>query len=184
MSAVLSTYRVSEVREGARDLLALLLGSLLLAFSGQCLFFLWFTPVPVTLQTAVVMWLAATLGAKRATMAVLLYLVEGLVGLPFFSAASFGIGALVGPQGGYLLGFLLSAFFMGYLLERPRSAAARAGIFSLGALLILLCGVARLAVFVGGKAWLLGFFPFLLGEGSKAITLAYLYRWLPREKLQ
>lgn len=65
-----------------------------------------FGPVPFTLQTFAVFLALALLGGKRGTAAIVLYLCLGLVGVPVFAGFSGGVGALLGPTGGYLLGFL------------------------------------------------------------------------------
>lgn len=69
-------------------------------------------PVPFTLQTFAVFLAIAVLGGQRGTLAVLVYLLMGAVGLPVFSNFSGGIGALMGTTGGYILGFLGSALVM------------------------------------------------------------------------
>src|SRR5437588_8527328 len=79
-------------------------GSLLMAACGHISIPLWFTPVPITLQTFGLMFLALTLGAWRSAAALLLYLVEGASGLPVFSPhGPGGLLQLFGPTGGYLI---------------------------------------------------------------------------------
>lgn len=68
--------------------------------------------VPFTLQTFGVFLTVAVLGGKRGTMAVLLYLLMGAVGIPVFAGFNGGIGALLGSTGGYIVGFLLCALVM------------------------------------------------------------------------
>lgn len=68
--------------------------------------------VPFTMQTFGVFFTVGTLGGKRGTLAVLVYILLGVMGAPVFSGFSGGIAALFGPTGGYVLGFLLSALFM------------------------------------------------------------------------
>ena len=85
-------------------------GSLLLAISAKIQ--TPFTLVPATMQTFVVLFLGIVLGYKLAAITVILYLFEGSIGLPFFAKGS-GVGYLMGPTGGYLIGFIFSAYFAG-----------------------------------------------------------------------
>ena len=74
-----------------------------------------FTLVPATMQTFVVLFLGIILGYKLATVTVILYLLEGFIGIPVFASPEKGGGFiyLMGPTGGYLIGFVLTAFFAG-----------------------------------------------------------------------
>lgn len=76
------------------------------------------SPVPLSLATFVVYLAAVLLGAKRGAVSVLIYLLLGLVGLPVFSCFSGGVGVLLGPTGGYLVGYVLCAVIVGWLTER------------------------------------------------------------------
>ncbi len=81
--------------------------------------------VPITLQTFGVLLAGAVLGATRGFLAVALYVVVGLAGLPIFSGGAGGVGVLAGPSVGYLLGFAPAAFLCGFLVERlPRHKLA------------------------------------------------------------
>ncbi|QBR94017.1 biotin transporter BioY [Nocardioides euryhalodurans] len=81
--------------------------------------------VPITLQTFAVLLVGAVLGAKRGFLAVLLYVVVGLAGLPVFSGGAGGLAVLAGPSVGYLLAFAPAAFLCGFLVERlPRAKVA------------------------------------------------------------
>ena len=92
------------------------LGTLVLAVSAKVQ--VPFYPVPMTLQTLAVLTLGALFGARLAAATLTLYLAEGLVGLPVFAGAVAGPAYMVGPTGGYLLGFLLAAALVGGLAER------------------------------------------------------------------
>lgn len=74
--------------------------------------------VPISLTNLVVALAVCLLGAKLATVSVLVYLVLGAVGLPVFSGYEGGLAKLAGPTGGYLVGFLFMAFLAGFLMER------------------------------------------------------------------
>ena len=92
-------------------------------FSGILCVFAPFTvpvpvsPVPLSLATFVVYLAAVLLGAKQGAICVLVYLLLGSVGLPVFSGFSGGIGVLLGPTGGYLIGYVVCAVLVGWLTE-------------------------------------------------------------------
>ena len=90
--------------------LVVVFGSILLAISSKIQ--TPFTLVPATMQTFVVLFLGMVLGYKLASLTVILYLFEGSIGLPVFARGG-GFGYLMGPTGGYLVGFIFTAFFSG-----------------------------------------------------------------------
>ncbi len=137
-----------------------------------------FTPVPVTGQTLGVLLAGVVLGGPRAAAAMLLYLAQGLAGLPVFSPAGpGGLAQLLGPTGGYLLSYPLAAYVVSCV------AACRRGL-----LVALLCGEAL--IFLCGATWLgaqthqslrsllpAAVWPFLPGELLKVgIVLAFASR--------
>src|SRR3989338_7427809 len=77
-----------------------------------------FTPVPITLQTLVVLLSGAVLGPYYGALSMILYLIVGAIGLPVFAGGGSGIGALLGPTGGYLFSYPVAAFVIGKLLEK------------------------------------------------------------------
>ena len=91
--------------------------SLVIALGAQIAIPLPFTPVPVTLQTLAVLLAGCTLGKGRGALAVIVYIVEGCAGLPVFSGGTGGIVHLLGPTGGYLVGFVAAAYLVGLLAE-------------------------------------------------------------------
>jgi biotin transport system substrate-specific component len=125
-----------------------------------------FWPVPITMQTFVVLCLGAGLGRTLGTATVLLYLAEGAVGLPVFAGTpekGIGLAYMAGPTGGYLIGFVVAAYMTGWMAERgfDRSVPKLAVAMTIGHVLILGLGMAWLAQFVGfDKAWALGVVPF------------------------
>jgi len=148
-----------------------LAASLLIALLAHVRFTLPFTPVPVTGQTLGVLLVAAALGARRGTAAVLAYLAEGALGLPVFAGGS-GMAYLFGPTGGYLLGFLAAAWVVGALAERGSERNLRTAwlAFLAGEAVIYAFGVPWLGLYVGfSRAVVLGFTPFLLGDLLKAL---------------
>lgn len=161
----------------AFNILYVLAGSLFLALMAQLSINIWFSPVPLSMQSFAVLMIGALLGSKRGALAVVTYLAEGALGLPFFAGGAAGIARLAGPTGGYLLGFILCAFLVGYLLERgwKRSYVMTMAALVLGTLVIQACGALWLAFFVGGqKALIMGVYPFLIGDLIKIGTAASL----------
>lgn len=77
-------------------------------------------PVPVTLQYLMAMLTGAILGAKRGAISQILYVFMGLVGLPIFAGGKGGIGHILSPTFGYLIGFILCAFIVGLVVEKTR----------------------------------------------------------------
>src|SRR3989344_5830887 len=75
-----------------------------------------FTPVPITLQTLVVLLAGAVLGSTYGALAMILYVLVGALGLPVFAGGGSGVGALLGPTGGYLFSYFIAAFFIGKIV--------------------------------------------------------------------
>ena len=98
-------------------LVLVLAGSALIALAAQVRIPLPFSPVPVTGQTFAVLLVAAALG-RLGLASVIAYLIEGAVGLPVFAGGGFGVATIVGPTGGYLIGFALAAALIGSAAER------------------------------------------------------------------
>jgi biotin transport system substrate-specific component len=159
----------------AYDLLLILGISLLIGLSAQVAIPLPFSPVPITGQTLMVLLAGATLGSKRGSLCLLAYLTEGLTGLPVFAAGASGLSQLLGPTGGYLVGFVVAAYFTGRLAEqgwdRRISTTALAMLF--GNAVIYAFGVTWLMAFVGLKqAIAVGFYPFIIGDVLKLMIAA------------
>jgi biotin transport system substrate-specific component len=137
------------------------LASLFMSCLAQIRIPLFFSPVPITGQTLAVMLIAGSIGCRKASWAVLCYLIEGCF-LPIWAGGGSGIAALAGPTGGYLFGFVLQAFLIGFLLERKTHPFLA---FFLPSLALLAVGSAWLSVFIGYKAAIVcGFLPFLPGD--------------------
>ena len=147
--------------------------SLILAVAAQISIPLPFTPVPVTLQTLAVVLTGALLGSRRGTLAILLYLAEGFAGLPVFSLGRAGFVHLLGPTGGYLVGFVAAVWLTGFLVELKLASKLPGALLVtiLGLLVPYVSGVAWLGVSVGfQKAVMLGFVPFVIGDAMKVIV--------------
>jgi biotin transport system substrate-specific component len=154
----------------ARDVAFAIGGALALALSAKVQ--VAFYPVPMTLQTLVVLVLGAAYGARLATATVGLYLAEGFLGLPVFAGALAGPAYMAGPTGGYLVGFLAAAAVIGFLAERgfDRSWPLLLAAMAIGHAVIFAFGFGWLAVLVGpGKAFALGVAPFAAATVVKTL---------------
>lgn len=106
-----------------------------------------FSPVPITGQTLAIGLAATILGSRYGTLSVGIYLLLGAVGAPVFAGMSGGLGSLVGPTGGYLVGFLPTAFIIGWYLEKTSFSVKQAIIANLiGMIVTLAFGTAWLKV--------------------------------------
>jgi biotin transport system substrate-specific component len=144
--------------------------SLVIALCSQVAIPLPFTPVPVTLQTFAVLLAGCLLGSGRGALSVILYAAEGGIGLPFFSGGASGFAHLLGPTGGYLLGFALCAFVVGLIAESGLAAKGPGRLLTLvaGNALIYVPGVLWLGALTGmNRAVSLGFVPFIVGDALK-----------------
>lgn len=150
-------------------------GSAVIAAAAQVAVPLPYSPVPVTGQTFAVLLVAGTLGARLGAASVALYVIEGLIGLPVFAGGASGVARLVGPTGGYLVGFVAAAVVVGALVERGFGRR------------VWTCAVAMLAgevvIYAFGLAWLArfplpvgvleaGLVPFLVGDAYKLVAAA------------
>lgn len=157
-----------------REVLLVISGSLFIALMAQIRIPLPFTPVPITGQTLAILLIGATFGSKRGAITTLLYLLEGGLGLPFFAGGAAGMIHFMGPTGGYLVGFVLSAFLTGYLCEKGIDKKLKTAIpfFMITQLPIFFCGVLWMSLLLKlnfTTALQLGFLPFIPGEIIKAL---------------
>jgi biotin transport system substrate-specific component len=146
-------------------------GSALLAISAKVQVPFW--PVPMTMQTLVVLLIGAHGGVRLAAATVLAYLLEGAAGLPVFSTGA-GLAFMAGPTGGYLAGFLVAALVSAYAVEKgfAKTLIGAAAVFIVADTLILALGFAWLSTLIGAeKAIAVGVIPFLPAEALK-IALA------------
>jgi biotin transport system substrate-specific component len=157
----------------AYQVLLVALGAVCIALSAQALIPLTFTPVPVTLQTLAVLLIGALYGSRRGALTVATYIACGAFGLPVFAAGGFGLARLAGPTGGYLLGFIVAAFLVGWLAERGfgRKPLSAGLMMTAGTAAIFAFGLPWLAVFVGvGNVLAMGLFPFIPGAIAKILV--------------
>lgn len=143
-----------------------------------------FTPVPLTGQTFGVLLAGALLGPRRAALAMLVYLAEGLAGLPVFAGGTnawspslLGAPVIVGPSAGYLFSFPVAAFVVGSLAQRgwDRRFWRAVTMMLVGQALIYLFGLSWLGTYVGmERAVPLGLLPFVPGDVLKVLLAATL----------
>ncbi|MGH6643423.1 biotin transporter BioY [Hypericibacter sp.] len=137
-------------------------------------------PVPITMQTLVVLVIGVAYGWKLGGATVLLYLAEGAVGLPVFAGTwseGGGVQLLYGPTGGYLVGFAVAAAICGALAERgwDRSLLKAGAAMVIGNLVIYALGLTWLAIQIGlSDALKYGLVPFLVGDALKILLGACL----------
>ena len=159
-----------------KSLIVIFLGSLILAISAKIK--IPFYPVPMTMQTFVVLFLGISFGYKIALSTVGLYLLEGIVGLPVFSnSPEKGIGLVyfTGPTMGYLIGFLSACFMSSFIKsENNYFSIFLKLIFSVSTIYIL--GILWLGTLIGWDKPIikLGVMPFLLAEFFKIALLTVL----------
>lgn len=97
-------------------------------------------PVPLSMTTALLMGMALLLGTKHATLCCGVYLALGLLGMPVFSGFTGGVGALLGPTGGFLLGYLPMTAWCGFLFGRTSNRRLQAAACISATMLLYLCG--------------------------------------------
>jgi biotin transport system substrate-specific component len=132
------------------------------------------TPVPLTLQTLAVLLAGAALGRTLGALSMLLYVGAGLVGVPWFAGQTSGFHP---ATLGYLIGFIVAAWFTGRLAAqgRDRKFRSAAGLMVIGNLVIYAFGVPILALTLGvslQQALMLGVVPFLIGDAIKVFAAA------------
>jgi len=135
------------------------------------------SPVPIVLQNMFIMLAALILGPKWGLFATVLYLLFGLLGLPVFSGGAGGIAKLLGPTGGYLIGYIPASVVMGFIaIKGKRKVPINIFACLAGMTIVYAFGIVWLKSVLGiewGKALAAGLYPFILGDIVK-IALASL----------
>jgi biotin transport system substrate-specific component len=158
-----------------KQILLIFTGVIILALASQLSIPL--KPIPLTFQSATVVLLGMTYGARNGAYVIAAYYIAGICGIPVFADFSFGIEKFFGPTSGYLIGFLPAAFLSGYLAQKGWSRNIISSFLAalLGVSIIFVLGVTVLSTFVGWHhAILLGVMPFLLSESIKLIAVSSL----------
>ena len=164
INSILSTYKINVY---LKNIGLILLGSLLLALSSKVQVPFW--PVPMTMQTFIVFIIGMTYGWKLAFSTLVVYLLEGALGLPVFAKGG-GLLYLTGPTAGYLYGMTIAAGVIGLFAELGYNNSYFKSLISLsiGTFIIFLCGVGYLGSVIGyDKALAGGLYPFIPSEFFK-----------------
>lgn len=138
-----------------------------------------FTPVPITLQTLMVLLAGALLGANLGALSQFLYILVGALGLPVFAGGGSGFGALLGPSGGFLFGFIAAAYIVGKLVEKAKKPSYLQLVIAMliGSLVIYIFGVTGGLIVTGLPltqilvGWVL---PFIIGDVIKMLAASFI----------
>lgn len=160
-------------RSIATDLVLVGAGAALVAIAAQIAVPLW--PVPITGQTLAVLLVGSALGALRGSLAMVLYALIGLAGLPVFSDASSGPAVLLGPTGGYIVGFVFAAALTGWIAQRSWDRKIWRAILGFlgGTVVTFAIGLPWLAFTLGLNLQQTlegGLYPFIIGGAVKALA--------------
>jgi biotin transport system substrate-specific component len=168
-----------------RKIFMALFGALITGLCAQIKIPLPWTPVPLTGQTFAALLSGVMLGSVWGGISQIIYVALGVIGVPWFAGFGHGIAYLSGPTGGYLTGFILASFFLGYITDRYIRSR---GFFSM---LLLMSFANFILIYVPGLIWLsiclnllsnksFGFFriltmgalPFIIGDVMKIVAAA------------
>jgi biotin transport system substrate-specific component len=170
--------RVGErVGTRARHIALIVLGALLVYLTARVAFPVPGSPVPVTGQTFGVLLVGGALGLRRCVASIALYVLIGLIGVPFFAEGKSGVQVIAGTNGGYIVGFIVAAALVGRLAELgwDRRIVGAIGAMALGNVVIYLLGVPLLMYVTGmdlPEGIRNGLTPFLVGDALKLLLAA------------
>ena len=173
--------RVGErVNARVRDVSLVVAGALLIYLTALVAIPVPGSPVPITGQTFGVLLVGGALGFRRGLIGVALYVLLGVVGLPFFAEGKGGTSVIWGATGGYLIGFVIAGALVGRLAELgwDRKIGGALGAMLLGSAVIYAIGLPWLGVVVGSSpsdTIALGLTPFIFGDALKLILAAVLF---------
>ncbi len=136
-------------------------------------------PVPLSLQTLFTLLAGMTLGSVMGTSSQIIYVLLGVIGLPVFAGFKAGIGILFGPTGGFLFGFIISAYVIGRIIETIKEKNIFYYLLAgfAGTVIIYFIGVTQLSLVTGigiKKAITVGMLPFLPGDILKIIAASFI----------
>lgn len=170
----MADHLVGASRRGVLiDTILILTGVIALALSAQVRIPLGFTPVPISGQTFAVLLVGASLGSRRGLLSCLLYVILGVAGAPIFTDQTSGIVNLMGPTGGYLVGFVVAAALLGALAQRRVDRHVGPAFLAMlaSSIVIYAFGLTGLMLATGAslpRAAELGLYPFIVGDLIKA----------------
>lgn len=171
------------------DIFMILFSVVFLAIMANIRIPLW--PVPITMQTFGVFLIAFFFGSKKGLLSILAYILFGVIGFGVFAGYKSGMAAILGPTGGYIVGFLGAAFIVGYMIEKGYGRTKKSVLLCMviGNLIIYLFGLIGLRLYFVDFSLLkilsVGLFPFLIGDAIKIIGAVGLfpYLWRGSEKV-
>jgi biotin transport system substrate-specific component len=173
--------RVGErVNARVRDITLVVAGALLIYLTARIAIPVPGSPVPITGQTFGVLLVGGALGFRRGLIGVALYVLLGVIGLPFFAEGKGGISVILGASGGYLVGFVVAGALVGRLAELgwDRKLGGAVGAMLLGSAVIYAIGLPWLGVVVGmspAETIAQGLTPFIFGDALKLVLAAVLF---------
>ena len=172
----MENIKILENQRLLKYILITIVGSIFLTISAKIK--IPFYPVPMTMQTFVVLFLGISFGYKVGVTTIILYLLEGIAGLPVFSNSpekGIGIAYFVGPTMGYLIGFIFASFLAGYFKYSSNYLINFLKIL-ISTSIIYIFGILWLGTLIGWDKPILqlGVFPFLLAELFKILLLTLL----------
>lgn len=136
-------------------------------------------PLPITLQSLFTALAGVLLGGYTGALSQIVYVMLGIIGLPVFAGGKAGLGTLLGPSGGYLIGFIIAAYIIGRMVEARREAGLAWICLAIlvGNIFIYIPGVLQLAIVAKlsiYKALLVGVVPFIFGDVLKLMAAAFI----------
>ena len=163
-----------------RDIVLVITGALFLYLTARIAIPVQGSPVPITGQTFGVLLVGGALGFRRGLLAVMLYVLLGVVGLPFFAEGKGGLVVIWGATGGYLIGFVVAGAVVGRLSELgwDRHIGGALGAMLIGSVLIYLVGLPWLMVVTGSSLVETidkGLRPYLFGDALKLALAAVIF---------
>ena len=168
--------KISKIEKIVKLIIITIAGTILITISAKVK--IPFYPVPMTMQTFVILLIGITLGYRIGLVTVTLYLFEGIIGIPVFASSpekGIGIAYFIGPTMGYLIGFLVTVYFAGlFKYDKGLINAFLKLIFSVSFIYII--GLIWLGILIGWDKpiFKLGVQPFLLAELFKMLLLLFL----------
>ena len=156
-------FALIHTQTKARDFLIIIGLSIILALSAWFSIRLPFTPVPISFTVPLVLMISVLFG-KRGACATALYFLEGALGFPVFANGASGFAYLLGPTGGYLIGWVVASYVVGSLVEQmqEKTPLKTFGIMAFGNALFYVFGVTHLALLVGYESAIkFGLIPFV-----------------------
>ena len=171
-----------EYRNVFTDVFMMMLGAITLAVMANIRIPLW--PVPITMQTFGIFLIAFFFGSRKGIVTILLYIISGVLGFGVFAGYKSGFTAIIGPTGGYIIGFIAMVFVVGKLIEKGFGRTKKSVLYCMivGEVILLICGLTGLYFYLGiasiWKVLMLGFVPFIIGDVIKIAMAIPLYPYL------